>query len=194
MKAIVCLAAIGLSVSACQVSPGTHYDIYFDLDLPDEYVDATYTAVDAWTKILDGKLHIDNYFFGHCTQADHSICIHASSHAWIMANGGGDGMIGFASRQLYSDRSDIYIPVSQDLNETPTDKGEVISHELGHAFDLEHTQPGTVMNYDIGGAASLPTCDDADQWMTMHHEFGDWLVWPGNKACPNGGWFHWTGK
>jgi hypothetical protein len=190
----VCLAALSICAAGCNPPPATHYTMFIDPNLPNEYVVATYNAVYAWENILDGKLSID-IVGGYNPDAEEpdTIYVHASSHDAMVALGASEANIGYTIWRSWKNEADVYVPVVQDLHDAPASLERIMAHEIGHSFELHHVQGYHIMNPDFGGASPLPSCGDAAQWFFIRTDY-QWPRWLGNRSCPDGGTFTLSGS
>ena len=188
------MVVVLVCVTGCTAPIGDHYTVVVDPKLSPKYTVAVFEAYANWVEMLDGKLSIDYSTTHVCQGVSSEICIHASSHAWIVANGGSKGSVGFTEHHWWGDRSDVYLPIVEDENATPATLLTIVTHELGHSVGLLHTQANTIMCFGIECASPTITCDDADQYNVVHRTLGELDVWPGSKTCPNGGSFTLSGQ
>lgn len=194
MRAIVCLAAIGICAVSCAApEPGWSYSVVFDPSLPSKYVVDTTQAIYAWQDALDFRLQISWSGTGICTGSEREICIHAATHAEIMAKGGAAGNIGFTIFYPWSDRADMYLPVVQDQNDPEPLILQIASHEFGHCLHAQHETAGHLMCWETSCATEKITCGDVAQVLTIHGAIDAWGEWH-TKACPNGGTYELSGK
>jgi hypothetical protein len=184
-KSLAACAALALYALGCDPAPGYAYEVVIDPAFSAPEAAYALDALQSWETILDGRMKVSSVSTGACSGADHQICIHAATQDEIVALGGEPSTLGRTMRSDMSDRADVYILSYADPSANVT---RTIAHELGHAMSLEHTQRGTVMCFETGCAAPVPTCDDVAQWDSVRHGF------MADSKCPNGGAFAYSGK
>ena len=180
----ILLVAVASSLGCAQAgrsdpSLGYEYAVYVDPDFAEDMQDVV-DALAGWESISSHKL-VFMVQVGPCESSFPRICIHSSTEAWILANGGGEATLGMTA--LEGDSAEIYIPSSKDTLYVPSEMTAIVAHEIGHGLGLVHTQPGTLMCWSTECFASLPTCDDWAQVVAYRSGSAE------DGACPSGGRF-----
>jgi hypothetical protein len=188
------LGLLVLMTVGCQAPPSWNYIVTVDTAFSPDFVSAVVDAASNWQSMVGERLTLTFNFGGVCSGDGNEICVHASTHQAIVAmgsNGSTSNDLGL-TETYPSGHADIYIPVAGEETDTPSFKAEIIGHELGHAFGLQHITSGNLMCAGAGCAVPLPTCSDIAQFMSIRISSG-W-GWQGNKSCPKGATFTLSGK
>ena len=184
------LFALLLCLLTCSCeAPGTFYTVAIDPNLSAQDQQAIRQSIVDWRLFMDGKLTIYEHP-GPCVGAGYEACFWASDLAHT------DTLIGIhdplAVTTLYTQdqHADVYVAVDEDGAWSTATATQTMTHELGHAMALQHTQPETVMCWTESCANPGLTCDDAAQWLYIRGR-SDTDTLP---QCPAGGTFAWSGK
>ena len=177
MKSIF-LAIIILAIMGCVCPPAEHYTLNIDPQADETLQQSAISAINAWEEKL-GKNVMFDVRIADCNGNDHEICVHFESLVDIRKqNTSNEIIIGYTTYYFGRDSADVYIP-----NDWDNKLVEDITHELGHAMGMNHTQAGTVMCWNASCASDGPSCGDIVQWTTMRG------LSPFTVECPNGGSF-----
>jgi predicted Zn-dependent protease len=188
--ATLIVSLLFIAIISCTISPGYTYSVVIDPTFSSEDKAAIIAGLNSWEHITDGAFSVASISYGACNTNDNQICFVPSNEAQIdMIRGSQIGdIIGFTYRTYSNDNSTIYIPLDRTVGFSPDTMTTIFAHEIGHALGLSHTQEGTVMCYEAGCDAPLPTCNDYQQWKDVRNITTD------DFFCPKGGTYVLTGK
>jgi hypothetical protein len=166
---LILAACIALITTGCHARTGNTYRVIIDPNFSAENQELARSAVATWRSALGDELNIWSVEVGECHASGspgRELCIHASTGAWLTSqfsyNVPGVHDYALTWRDVDNDSADTYVAVDlisgQSLQRS-------VTHELGHAMGLQHTQPGTLMFWFMNADEALvPTCVDKLQW------------------------------
>lgn len=146
----LCLAflfLVGCASPVDPVRPGTHYTVFADATS----MEAVSVAALVWEST--GAVTLD-VMSGACAAAAATICVGLEMAGQLATAEGGRTW-----RDWDTDSATIVL--------APGMGAAVVEHELGHAFGLEHTGPGTIMCWETGCMAASVTAEDVAQFRAL---------------------------
>lgn len=182
-----------LTLNSDNQAPGQSYSVVIDSSFPEGVRNEIKASVDAWETALDGYLQVPSVSVGTCTNdQENVVCFHSAAPKDIEYMGQELGVGGYANWNNQVSRGDVWLPtnITESTTLSMSTVEAIMTHEIGHAFGLEHTQAGTVMFWEVSSdLAPAPTCSDVAQWFAVRN-MGN----PATTNCPNGGSFTLSGK
>jgi hypothetical protein len=147
---------------------GDSYEVHVDAAFTPEEQAKVIAALDSWEQAVPVHFAVS---VGPCSGIHGAvICTHASSRAAIAArqsqpDGAG---VGLTLRETtwghVVDGGEVFIDVPTVEASYADDFQRIVAHEIGHAMQLEHDAPHTLMAAMATEDAEAPTCADDAQW------------------------------
>lgn len=162
-------AILALALTGC-VGSTDSYDVVVDSAYSKAQFATIEQSVSAWVPAL-AKAHVPITFSFHVqgsalcdrySAPDGTICIHMSTQAEMIAVSGSNDYLGWTLR--HNNSSDEYINV-QLIQQLGKRFDQTITHETGHALQLNHTTEGVMYWAQDAWVPTLPTSTDVNQYM-----------------------------
>lgn len=120
--------------------------------------DAAQMGIDNWNNAMANKKGIDNFLVENTAKGKDG-----KSDITIKISRGGGPIAGFTSRHFDHGTnlvSSVNINISGKFVGTSVvdDVEEIVTHELGHAFSLGHTEPDDLMSPTVNGHKTITDC------------------------------------
>ncbi len=190
MKRLI-TALMCLLMCACE-APGDFYTVAIDPNLPAEDQASIREAILAWRYALDGRLTIYEHP-GPCTNSGYEACFWASNSAYAGSIASIPDPLAVTLRNFHNQHSDVYVALDQIAVDKldASQLTQTMAHELGHSMALQHSNPGTLMCWELSCAPPTITCGDLAQWLDLRGDLSDTDQLP---QCPGGGTYALSGR
>lgn len=148
-----------LTFSCAGAVPSTHYTVVFP-DSNTYHRHVVYKSFEAWTEATNGAITFD--YTDH-DEPDNmpppwTIRVRLVTQEQLEAMtpaGYKYGVLGRTYWDVHMDNATIYLGPAGVVS------NQIVEHEIGHALQLEHDIPGTIMCENSGCASTRVTCRDA---------------------------------